>query len=123
MSIEKKKKRKLTLELVLMTVISLIAGVFVAQLVEDISLQLMMQKIGSDDYYERQTQDCLDRLSNFITSNQVTEQNIELLASWAQKESNVYVVFYRDVEALFHIHTHRVPTTTSKQQELTIIGL
>ena len=81
MSIEKKKKRKLTLELVLMTVISLIAGVFVAQLVEDISLQLMMQKIGSDDYYERQTQDCLDRLSNFITSNQVTEQNIELLAS------------------------------------------
>ena len=53
MSIEKKKKRKLTLELVLMTVISLIAGVFVAQLVEDISLQLMMQKIGSDDYDER----------------------------------------------------------------------
>jgi signal transduction histidine kinase len=104
-SIEKKKKRKLTLELVLMTVISLIAGVFVAQLVEDISLQLIMQKIGSDDYYERQTQDCLDRLSNFITSNQVTEQNIELLASWAQKESNVYVVFYRDVEALFSSNT------------------
>lgn len=105
MLIKKKRRRKLTLELVLMTVISLIAGVFVAQLVEDIGLQLMMQKIGSDDYYERQTQDCLERLSDFITSNQVTEENIELLASWAQKEQNVYVVFYRDVEALFTSNT------------------
>ncbi len=105
MLIKKKRRRKLTLELVLMTVISLIAGVFVAQLVEDIGLQLMMQKIGSDDYYERQTQDCLDRLSDFITSNQVTGENIELLASWAQKEQNVYVVFYQDVEALFSSNT------------------
>lgn len=98
---KKKRKRKLTLELVMMTLISLIAGVLMARLMEDIGLELMMQKIGSDDYLEQQTEDCLDRLQTFIETNQVTSENIELLASWAQKEKNVYVVFYQDVEALF----------------------
>lgn len=85
----------------MMTLISLIAGVLTAQILEDVGLQYMLDKIADDDYYEHQTQDCLDRLQDFIRTNQVTEDNIELLASWAQKEKNVYVVFYQDVDALF----------------------
>lgn len=98
---KKKRRRKLTLELVMMTLVSLIAGVLMANLMEDIGLELMMRKFENEDYLEHQTQDCLDRLQVFIETNQVTAQNIELLASWAQKEKNVYVVFYQDVQALF----------------------
>lgn len=98
---KKKRRRKLTLELILMTLASLIAGVLMAHLMEDIGLQLMLKKIGSEDYAEQQVEDCLNRLQDFIQTNEVTAQNIELLASWAQTEKNVYVVFYRDIEALF----------------------
>lgn len=101
MLIKKKRRRRLTLELVMMTLVSLIAGVLAAQLLEDIGLHHMLEKTENDDYLEHQTQDCLDRLQDFIQENQVTEDNIELLASWAQKEKNVYVVFYQDVDALF----------------------
>ncbi len=101
MLIKKKKRRRLTLELIMMTLISLIAGVLAAQVLEDIGLRHTLKKIEDDDYYNRQTEDCLDRLQEFIQENQVTEENIELLASWAQKEKNIFVVFYRDVDALF----------------------
>lgn len=97
----KKRRRRLTLELIMMTLISLIAGVLTARLLEDAGLRYMLEKIEDEDYYEHQTLDCLDRLKDFIQTNQVTEDNIELLASWAQKEKNVYVVFYQDVDALF----------------------
>lgn len=97
----KKRRHRLTLELFLMTLISLIAGVLAAQVVENMGFQYMLERMADEDYYEEQTEDCLDRLQKFIAEKQVTEGNIELLASWAQKEKNVYVVFYRDVEALF----------------------
>lgn len=101
MLIKRKRRRRLTLELIMMTLVSLIAGVLTAQVLEDVGLRYMMDKMGDDEYYEYQTQDCLDRLHVFIQERQVTEDNIELLVSWAQKEKNVYVVFYRDVDALF----------------------
>lgn len=101
MLIKKKGRRRLTLELILMTVISLIAGVLTAQIVEDTGLQYMLNRMDSEDYYMRQTEDCLERLHVYIQEKEVTEENIELLASWAQKEKNVYVVFYQDVDALF----------------------
>ena len=101
----KKRRRRLTLELVMMTLISLIAGVLTAQLVEDMGIQLMLNKLQNEDYYDRQTEDCLNRLQGFIEENQVTQENIELLASWAQMEKNVYVVFYQDVDALFSTTT------------------
>lgn len=102
---KKKGRRRLTLELVMMTLISLIAGVVVAQVVEDVGLRHMLNRLQSEDYYAHQTEDCLERLHAFITENQVTQENIGLLASWAQKESNVYVVFYQDVDALFSSNT------------------
>ena len=78
MLIKRKGRRRLTLELILMTVVSLIAGVLTAQIVEDIGLRYALNKIDGEDYY------------------------MELLATWAQREKNVYVVFYRDVDALFN---------------------
>ncbi len=101
MLIKKKRRRRLTLELIMMTLISLIAGVLAAQFLEDVGLHYMLDKIEDEDYYEFQTRDCLNRLQDFIQEKQVTEDNIELLVSWAQKEKNVYVVFYQDVDALF----------------------
>lgn len=70
----------------MMTLISLIAGVLAAQFLEDVGLRYMLDKIEDEDYYELQTRDCLDRLEDFIQEKQVTEDNIELLVSWAQKE-------------------------------------
>lgn len=102
MLIKGKGRRRLTLELILMTVVSLIAGVLTAQIVEDAGIQYAMNKMDSEDYYMRQTQDCLERLQAYIQEKEVTEKNMELLVTWAQREKNVYVVFYRDVDALFN---------------------
>ncbi len=102
MLIKRKGRRRLTLELILMTVVSLIAGVLTAQIVEDIGLRYALNKIDGEDYYMRQTQECLERLHVYIQEKEVTEKNMELLATWAQREKNVYVVFYRDVDALFN---------------------
>ncbi len=121
MLINKKRRRRLTLELIMMTLVSLIAGVLTAQVVEDLGLQFMFEKLQSEDYYENQAQDCLKRLQIFIEENQVTEENMELLASWAQKESNVYVVFYQDVDALFSSDT--IPVEEDAEIELNGSGL
>ena len=121
MLINKKRRRRLTLELIMMTLVSLIAGVLTAQVVEDLGLQFMFEKLQSEDYYENQAQDCLKRLQIFIEENQVTEENMELLASWAQKESNVYGVFYEDVDALFSSDT--IPVEEDAEIELNGSGL
>lgn len=84
-----------------MTVVSLIAGIVTAQAVENLVLQIGLDKMYSANYYEEQVSDVLDSLQEFISGNQVTEDNVELLAVWAQKERNVYAMFYRDVDALF----------------------
>ena len=105
MLIKKRRRRRLTLELVMMTLISLIAGVLTAQIVEDVGIQHMLNRLQSEDYYAHQTEDCLERLHAFIAENQVTQDNMELLASWAQMEKNVYVVFYQDVDALLSSNT------------------
>lgn len=97
---KKKRKRRLTLELILMTLVSLAAGVLAANLVEDIGLEYLMEKINQKDYYERQVEECLDSLHAFISENQVTADNMELLFAWAQKEPDAYIMFYRDVDAL-----------------------
>lgn len=101
MLIKKKKKRcRLTWELTAMTVLSLVAGILAARLVEDLMLNYWMNKYSQDEYYESQVEGYLDSLKQFIEDNQVTEDNIELLVIWEQKEQNVFAVFYRDVETL-----------------------
>lgn len=101
MLIKRKKKRcRLTWELTAMTVFSLMAGVLAARLVEDVILNYWMAKFNQEDYYEKQVEECLVSLRQFIEDNQVTEDNIELLIMWEQAEKNTYAVFYRDVETL-----------------------
>lgn len=101
MLIEKKRRRRLTLELALMTVLSLIAAFLAMKAAERTALQLMLGKLYRADYYESQASKVLDSLRTFIRDYQVTEDNMELLAVWTQKEENVYAMFYRDVDALF----------------------
>ena len=48
----KKRRRRLTLELIMMTLMSLIAGVLAAQFLEDVGLHYMLNKIEDEDYYE-----------------------------------------------------------------------
>lgn len=50
MLIKKKRRRRLTLELIMMTLISLIAGVLAAQFLEDVGLHYMLDKIEDEDY-------------------------------------------------------------------------
>ena len=85
----------------MMTVVSLICGVLAAQAVNNVAVDLTLAKLNRENYYEVQVESTLDSLNRFIQEKQVTEDNIELLASWAQTERNVYVMFYRDVDALF----------------------
>lgn len=101
MLIKKKKKRKLTLELVLMTVAALIAGLLAARVVEHIGFQYLMDKLEREEYTEQQAENSLERLQEFIGENHVTKDNMELLFAWVQKEKNAYIMFYRDVDAVF----------------------
>lgn len=96
----KKRRRRLTLELVMMTIVSLIAGILTANLLEDVALQFLMDRLNEESYYEKQVSDALDSLQEFISDNQVTEENMELLYAWAQKKHDMYVLFYKDVDAL-----------------------
>lgn len=97
----KKKKRRLTLELVLMTVAALAAGILAARVVEGVGFQHLLNRLEREDYTEQQAQATLDRLQDFIDENQVTEENMELLFAWVQQEKNAYIMFYRDVDAVF----------------------
>lgn len=103
MSIKKRKKRRqrLTLELILMTVISLGAGFLLCKLVENIGLEYLLDKLNQSDYYEQQVTESLESLQDFVMENQVTRDNMEPLFAWVQKEKNVYVMFYWDVDAMF----------------------
>ncbi len=98
----KKRRRRLTLELICMTVGSLAAGVVAANLMDWAATGYLLDRFYTEEYYEQMVSDSLDRLQEFIEDYQVTEDSIELLAVWAQKEPSVYAVFYRDVEALFN---------------------
>lgn len=104
MLIRKKKKRRgsLTLELILMTLGSLLLAFLAGGIVEEAAIQYLLSKTSSEEYYEQQLSEALDGLQNFIQDNHVTEANIELLTVWAQKEKDVYAMIYRDVEALIN---------------------
>lgn len=104
MLIRKKKKRRgsLTLELILMTLGSLLLAFLAGGIVEEAAIQYLFSKTSSEEYYEQQLSEALDSLQNFIQDNHVTEANIELLTVWAQKEKDVYAMIYRDVEALIN---------------------
>ena len=82
--ISKKRRRRLTLELLLMTLISLIAGVLTAQVVEDMGLQFMFEKLKSEDYYENQTQTQIAKALN-ISQVQVSRLEKKILRQMREK--------------------------------------
>ncbi|MDO4262521.1 MAG: HAMP domain-containing sensor histidine kinase, partial [Eubacteriales bacterium] len=101
MSVEKKKWRsRLTLELILMCAVALAAAFLTARIAENASLQWALERAYTEENYEKQTSDTLANLQAFIEDKKVTEDNIELLIGWVQKQRDVYVMFYRDVDTL-----------------------
>lgn len=101
----RKQRRRLTLELVLMTIAAMVAGILTANVLEDVALQFLMDKLDSESYYEKQVSESLDSLQQFINDNQITQENMELLYAWVQKEHDMYVMFYKDVDALLGTYT------------------
>lgn len=89
----------------MMTIAALIAGVLTANVLEDVAFQLLMDKLNEESYYEQQVSDSLESLQQFISDNQITEENMELLYAWVQKEHDIYVMFYKDVDALLGPYT------------------
>lgn len=101
MSIKKHKWwSRLTLELIIMSGISLIVAILMAQTAESVVLQWALNDAYSGTKYEDKTEEVLESLDNFIQKNQVTEDNIELLVSWVQHQRDVYVTFYRNIDTL-----------------------
>lgn len=103
MLINKKKKRRgsLTLELILMTIGSLLAAMLVHSIVENLATEWFLNKLDEESYYEEKIDRSLQSLQKFIQDNQVTEDNIERLLVWVQEEKDAYTILYRDVDALF----------------------
>lgn len=89
----------------MMTIAALIAGILTANILEDMALQFLMNKLNEESYYEKQVSESLDSLQEFISENQVTEENMEILYAWVQKEHDMYVMFYKDVNALLGPYT------------------
>ena len=101
MSIRKHKWwSRLTLELIIMSGISLLVALLVSQTVESAVLQWAFNEAYSGTKYEDKTEEVLESLDRFIEKNKVTEDNIELLVSWVQHQRDVYVTFYRDIDTL-----------------------
>lgn len=102
MSTKKKRRRRgrLTLELILMTLISLITALVTGFCLQEMAYRYFLNKASKDGYYEQQSEESLNSLKNFIQEKHITEDNIELLSVWVQQEQDVYVTFYRDVDDL-----------------------
>ncbi len=114
-SIKKKMsgKHKLALELLLATVLSLLIGVLAANGVASLAYDYLNRKLTREGYYERRGEESLQSLQRFIDQNQVTEENVELLYIWVQKQRDIYAVFYKDVDSLFS------PYQEQEQEEIT----
>ena len=97
---KKKRRRRLTLELILMTIVSLAAGILSANVVEDVAFQYYINRENQEEHYEQRVSESLDSLQRFISNHQVTKDNMEILFDWVQKEHGMYIMFYKDVEAL-----------------------
>ena len=86
-------KHKLALELLLATVLSLLIGVLAANGVASLAYDYLNRKLTREGYYERRGEESLQSLQRFIDQNQVTEENVELLYIWVQKQRDIYAVF------------------------------
>ena len=64
------------------------------------TLEWAITSAYSGTKYEDKTEEVLKDLDKFIKKHKVTEQNIELLVAWVQRQRDVYVTFYRDIDPI-----------------------
>ena len=83
-----------------MSAAALLAALLVSRAVASATLEWAITSAYSGTKYEDKTEEVLKDLDQFIKKHKVTEQNIELLVAWVQRQSDVYVTFYRDIDPI-----------------------
>ena len=88
------------MELIVMSAAALLAALLVSRAVASATLEWAITSAYSGTKYEDKTEEVLKDLDQFIKKHKVTEQNIELLVAWVQRQRDVYVTFYRDIDPI-----------------------
>ena len=88
------------MELIVMSAAALLAALLVSRAVGTAAIQWAVTEAYSGTKYEDKTEEVLKDLDQFIKKHKVTEQNIELLVAWVQRQRDVYVTFYRDIDPI-----------------------
>ena len=88
------------MELIALSGIALLAAILVSKAVGTATIQWAVTEAYSGTKYEDKTEEVLKDLDQFIEKHKVTEQNIELLVAWVQRQRDVYVTFYRDIDPI-----------------------
>ena len=83
-----------------MSAAALLAALLVSRAVASATLEWAITSAYSGTKYEDKTEEVLKDLDQFIKKHKVTEQNIELLVAWVQRQRDVYVTFYRDIDPI-----------------------
>ena len=88
------------MELIALSGIALLTAILVSRAVGTAAIQWAVTEAYSGTKYEDKTEEVLKDLDQFIVKHKVTEQNIELLVAWVQRQRDVYVTFYRDIDPI-----------------------
>ena len=88
------------MELIALSGIALLTAILVSRAVGTVAIQWAVTEAYSGTKYEDKTEEVLKDLDQFIEKHKVTEQNIELLVAWVQRQRDVYVTFYRDIDPI-----------------------
>jgi signal transduction histidine kinase len=88
------------MELIALSGIALLTAILVSRAVGTATIQWAVTEAYSGTKYEDKTEEVLKDLDQFIEKHKVTEQNIELLVAWVQRQRDVYVTFYRDIDPI-----------------------
>ena len=88
------------MELIALSGIALLTAILVSRAVGTAAIQWAVTEAYSGTIYEDKTEEVLKDLDQFIEKHKVTEQNIALLVAWVQRQRDVYVTFYRDIDPI-----------------------
>ena len=88
------------MELIALSGIALLTAILVSRAVGTAAIQWAVTEAYSGTKYEDKTEEVLKDLDQFIEKHKVTEQNIELLVAWEERQRDVYVTFYRDIDPI-----------------------
>ena len=106
-----------------MSAAALLAAILVSRAVASATLEWAITSAYSGTKYEDKTEEVLKDLDQFIEKHKVTEQNIELLVAWVQRQRDVYVTFYRDIDPILGPYmAPDSPGTDSWEDDDTLYG-